>query len=395
MSNLGQKQGDHDQLYLLSGGAPQQSPWSFSRRTIGANTFAWREKMKGRLLGKTRSALTFLMFAAAQTHFSALAQPASPPPPLPPPVGQHPALLASYAKRPPWKVAGVDYAVGVPPTATLTDWQLLSGPGITVNTTAMPPYVRVDNTSNVVISGVDFSLHGGAEIFFVNSPNPTVTGCQFGGTNLAHVTASIIAADSDSPNLTVSYNTVDGGGNGAGSSLVSTAGAGTMTLTYNWLKNFSQHVLELIVSGTASPWSLTYKYNLIEQGGMTPGAHLNYLQIEANTDSTSIDVEYNTSYQTWQATGGEGYQFNGLPPAKAKNITFAYNVMIAAPTPGHPRSISRMIHADGFPNVPATAHDNYVDRTGAYGWLYYGSFTGWNVYNNYNMKTGAIMPASY
>ena len=52
--------------------------------------------MKGRLQGKTRYALMLLMFAAAQAHFSALAQ--CPPPPL---GGQHPALLASYAKRPP------------------------------------------------------------------------------------------------------------------------------------------------------------------------------------------------------------------------------------------------------------------------------------------------------
>ena len=105
--------------------------------------------MEGRLLGKTRSALMLLTFVTAQPPFSALAQQ---------PGGQHPALLAGYALRPSWKVAGVDYAVGVPATATLTDWRLLSGPGITVNTTAMPPYVRVDNTSNVVISGVDFSF---------------------------------------------------------------------------------------------------------------------------------------------------------------------------------------------------------------------------------------------
>jgi hypothetical protein len=39
------------------------------------------------------SALMLLMFVTAQTHFSALAQPA--------PGGQHPALLASYVKRPP------------------------------------------------------------------------------------------------------------------------------------------------------------------------------------------------------------------------------------------------------------------------------------------------------
>jgi hypothetical protein len=59
--------------------------------------------------------------------------------------------------------------------------------------------------------------------------------------------ASIIFSDLDSPGLTVSYNTIDGGGNGAGSSLVSTAGAGAMTLTHNWLFDFSQHVLEMHV----------------------------------------------------------------------------------------------------------------------------------------------------
>lgn len=101
--------------------------------------------MKARLLGKTRSALMLLIFGATQAHFALRAQACPPPPPPPPPPvptpapGQHPTLLASYAKRPPWQVAGVDYAVGVASTATLTDWQLLSGPGITVNTTEMPP----------------------------------------------------------------------------------------------------------------------------------------------------------------------------------------------------------------------------------------------------------------
>jgi hypothetical protein len=91
-----------------------------------------------------RSASMLLLFVAAQAHFALRAQ-TDPRPPAPPPApGQHPTLLSRYVKRPPWKVAGVDYALGVPSTAKLTDWQLLSGPGITVNTTAMPPYVRVD-----------------------------------------------------------------------------------------------------------------------------------------------------------------------------------------------------------------------------------------------------------
>jgi hypothetical protein len=277
---------------------------TFPAGPSSANMSTWRERMKGRLLGKTQSALMLLVFG--QTQFSALAQCPPPPPPPPTTSNGHPALLAGYAKRPPWKVTGVDYPVGVPATATLTDWRLLSGPGITVNTTNMPPYVRVDDTSNVVISGVDFSLHGGAEVFFVNSPNPMVTSSNFGGTNLTTVSAFVIYADRNSPGLTVSYNTIDGGGAGIASALVGAAGAGTTTLTYNWLKHFPQRVLAMTPQ---APYSVVYKYNLIEQGAMEPSAHLNYLEFGTNGTSSSVDVEYSTSYQTRQVSAGEGYQF--------------------------------------------------------------------------------------
>ena len=350
--------------------------------------------MKGRLLGKTRSALMLLMFVTAQTQFSAAAQCPLPPTPPPPPApgGQHPALLAGYALRPPWKVAGVDYAVGVPATATLTDWRLLSGPGITVNTTNMPPYVRVDDTSNVVISGVDFSLHGGAEVFFVNSPNPMVTSSNFGGTNLTTVSAFVIYADRNSPGLTVSYTTIDGAGAGSGSALVGAAGAGTTTLTYNWLKHFPQRVLAMTPQ---APYSVVYKYNLIEQGAMERGAHLNYLEFGTNGTSSSVDVEYNTSYQTRQVSAGEGYQFYSFGTGQVRNVTYAYNVMIAAapgtglPVPTPLLSMSVLVHGGGSQNA-GIAHDNYIDRTAAYFWFYGASYTGWNFSNNYNMTTGAL-----
>ncbi len=334
----------------------------------------------------SRSALTLLTFAMAQPHFSALAQCPPPPPPQSPGGGQHSALLASYATRPSWNVAGVDYTVGLPQGTTLTDWQSLSGPGITVNTTAMPPYVRVDDKSNVVISGVDFSLHGGAILFFVNSPNPTVVSSNFAGTNLTKMTNAVIATDASSPGLTVSYNTIDGAGAGSGSTLVSAGGAGTATLTYNWLKNFPQHVLE--VNAARDPYSIVYKYNLIEQGAIRPDAHLNYLQFGTDSNSSSsVDVEYNTSYQTRQATAGEGYQFASFRTGLVKNVTFAYNVMIAA---GSSVSMSYLVHAGGSQNA-GIGHDNYVDTTAAYGAWYPGSFTGWTMSNNYLMTTGALL----
>ena len=354
--------------------------------------------MKDRLLGKTRSALMLLVFVTMQTHFSAIAGPACPPPPPPPPGGQHPALLASYAKRPPWNVAGVDYGVGVPAMTTLTDWQLLSGPGITADTSATNGHVSVYNTGNVVISGVDFSLHGGAYLFFVNSPNPTVINSKFGGAALAGVLSNVISADYQSPGLTVSYNTIDGGGAGQGSSLVGAAGGGTTTLTYNWLKNFPQHVLEQNTQNV--PYAVIYKNNLIEQGAMQSGAHLNYLQFDTNSNSSSsVDVEYNTSYQIKQASAGEGYQFYANGNGLVQNVTLAYNVMIAAapgvglPVPVSSLSISRMVHGGGSQNA-GRAHDNYIDPTAAYGWLYYGSLAGWKYSNNYDMTTGAIEPGS-
>ena len=58
---------------------------------------------------------------------------------------QRPALLAGYSARPPWKVAGVDYAVGIPAGTVLTDWQNLKGPGISINGNM----VRIDNTNGV------------------------------------------------------------------------------------------------------------------------------------------------------------------------------------------------------------------------------------------------------
>jgi hypothetical protein len=241
-----------------------------------------------------------------------------------------------------------------------------------------------------VISCVDFSLHGGAYLFFINSPNPTVVISKFGGTNITKISNAVIWADPGSPGLTVRYSTLDGAGSGSGllPTLISIRGAGTTTLEYNWFKNFPQHVLEETQS-TAVSIAVVYKYNLIEQGGMTPGAHLNYLQF-GSAAATSVVVAYNTTYQTPQSStpSGEGFQFYANNTGgSVKNVTFAYNTMIA--TGGVPgRAMSYMNHGGGSQNA-GIAHDNYMDPTAAYGPLYPGAFTGWTSSNNYLMTTGA------
>ncbi|MGH9776641.1 MAG: hypothetical protein ACRD50_17050 [Candidatus Acidiferrales bacterium] len=352
--------------------------------------------MNRRIPGKIRAAAMLLIFIAAQTHFSALAQSCPPPPPPPPPAAagaQHPTLLQGYALRPPFRVAGVDYPVGVPAGTKLTDWQALSGPGITVRADASPPYVRVDDTSNVVISGVDFSLHGGAYLWFKNSPNPTVISSNFGGPNLTLISAGVINTDNWSPNLTVSYSTIDGAGmyvnigvNGpGGSGLIFNQGGGRNTVIHNWLKNAPEHTLEEVQLPTV-PLVVIYRKNLIEQSGWGVASHPNYLQFGSGYISC-VDVKYNTFYNTPQASSGESLQFYNNFNGYVHNAHWAYNVMIA--TGGIPGDARDYVIPGGGDQNSGVGHDNYVDTTAAFGLFYPGSMTSWTLRNNYNMVTGA------
>ena len=308
---------------------------------------------------------------------------------------QLPNLLSGYAARPSWMVAGVDYAVGVPSGTSLTPWYSLSGPGISVNTSTH--VVTVTNTSGVNITGVDFSLNGGAILSFVNSPNGVVSDCNFGGTNLTAILNGVINADQGSGGLTVEYCTINGGGAGSGSTLISAGGSGPVTLKYNLFENFPQHVLELTQrSGTS--FSVVYKYNLIEQGAEQPSAHLNYLQFSSGS-ATSVDVEFNTSYQTPQAGAGEGYQFyDNSSGGSISNVTLAHNTMIA--TGGaQGTAMSYLIHGGTgsqylTPGSNWSASNNYIADPAAWGAFYGGSVSGWSISNNVDMATGNFIQAN-
>ena len=306
---------------------------------------------------------------------------------------QHPALLAGYNVRPPWKVAGVDYAVGYPKGTALTDWESLTGSGISVNPSDHS--VTLTGQSGATISNVDFSLHGGAILIIESSQNTTVTRCKFGGSSYKKILNAVIYADVYSPGLAVTYSVMDGGGKGLESTLVSVrAGGGTTTLEYNWFKNYSQHVIELVQDPGSAAFSVVYKYNLIERGAMTPLAHLNFLQFGSGT-AGSVDVEHNTTYQVPEASGGEGFQFYFNDPSGASmgNAVLARNTMIATGGASG-QAMSYVIH--GGTVGTGTDDENYFDITAAYGAYYPGSMTGaqgWTSSGNFNMVTGeAIAP---
>ena len=325
---------------------------------------------------------------------------------------QQPNLLSGYARTIKsdlnCKVAGVDYAVGYPAGTSLTDWESVSGTGITVS--VANGTVTYSSTSNCTANAIDFSLHNGASLLFDGCNNPTVTNSNFlcGSLCITHVasigTGVISIAKGTTGNLIIKENIVDGGSqnNSNQGALIYNYmnNTATITLAYNLFRNFSEQVL-VLVGGNSVVDTVNYRYNLIMNGALRTGAHLNYQQIGDGT--YTITDEFNTTYQTPQASSGEGFQFEnataGLGTALV-NPTIRYNTMIAI---GSRTAMSYLIHGMCHTKSDCTtsiatligsglANRNYFDTTSAYGAFYPSGTTsmwkGWNFTNNFQMTNG-------
>jgi hypothetical protein len=296
---------------------------------------------------------------------------------------QHPTLLNNYAVRPPWKVAGVDYPVGPKSTPT-KDPATINMPGVDVSGRTV--YVK---GNNIKLDGYDFSKGGGWDVLigiYGTGRNDTLINCNF---KLQPTQGSGALIGGQSVGLVVEYCTFDQTGPGAnipgGSawSIVSGGFSGTTVFKYNWFKNFPQHVLEL---GTNTKDTLINKYNLIENGGLQPGAHLNYQQF--GDGAFVVTTQFNTTYQPHtNPTGGEGFQFynNGTGSV---NGTCAYNTMIYGP------GGEGCVHVPGGAyngTTSVTTYCNYIDKKNGGGFFYPDATS--DIYcSNYNMVSGQLVP---
>jgi hypothetical protein len=299
---------------------------------------------------------------------------------------QHPTLLGAYPVRPRWCVAGVDYAVG-PRSTPIKDPATISVSGVSVDTSSRTVFV---SGNNITLDGYDFSLHGGYQVA-VTGANVTISDSNFVlGTNAG---AYLISGGLSATNLTIKYCTMDASTLGNQTSLIGWRGTGTLTVEYNWLKNFPQHVVEM-TQPHGTTFSLDYEYNLIEQGSLRPGSHLNFLQFGDGT-GTSITVAYNTTYQTPQVSGGEGFQFYMNVAGSLSNVSATNNTMIATGGP-QGSAMSYMFHAGVLSrdasSTPATGvvNNNYLDFTSGWG-AFYPGLVGFTYSGNINMKNGKLI----
>ncbi|MFK4539646.1 hypothetical protein ABIA00_007829 [Bradyrhizobium ottawaense] len=301
---------------------------------------------------------------------------------------QFAGLLESYAARPNWSVAGVDYYVGAPSGITLKNPATIAMSGVSVNTSS---HIVTVSGSNVTLDGYDFSLNGGWQVNVVNKANNvTVQNSYFkvGANNQIP-----IQADSGG-SINVLNNTFDGGAsNGSNVNSMIYTGAGA-TIEYNRFTHFPNDGIDITHDG-----NYTIQYNLFDN--MSVGDyHTDAIQTYFS-DISSIVVQYNTMYQptTWPGGNGEMNAFFRIGDEQGHvvhNPVAAYNTIVMPGTTAQ-TSTSGVFQwwSDGAATlVNPVIHDNYINPTGVLYSIVSTSLQDTSgvvnpvVYNNVDMTTG-------
>jgi hypothetical protein len=269
---------------------------------------------------------------------------------------QYPTRLSGYARRPPWLVAGIDYAVGVSPTTTLQAPLTIAVPGGCSRNSEKHQFACTSGSPT--FTGVDFSLDGGWQVYCTDSIQLTVTQSNFKiGAN-----GNAMLQSYGSCLVTVAYSNFDANnsndnGNGADTNFNGEPGG---TIVYCWFKNAYGDINDY---GGNGPSVVTIKYNALGNAGQGAGTHPDWLQLGGGQYSGVVDWNY--YFQTSNGDGGGtlGLSWGGFDTGWLLHLTIdnSYNTFIT--NGGH------VNYATSFYNIEnnqarSTVSNNYVDRTG-------------------------------
>jgi hypothetical protein len=328
---------------------------------------------------------------------------------------QYPTTISRYKTRPPWCVAGVGYAVGIPAAQQLSDpfpsGSLASGILSVGGSYPNPPnHVLVFTANAATIEGWDFSLEGGWTVV-LQANNLTLQNNNFKvGQNLRPP----IFIDANALNPTIKNNVIDGNAaniNPAGGLIQGTnggTGCGLVTIQYNWIKNAYYQHMQLGACGGPTQTDHVIKYNILEMAGYGApfGAHGDVIQEVSSTTGNpvlhSLTANYNLVLQNDPA-GGWATQGFSIPYSGGNTLTFgaidASNNVFLIPNSAQPkRNINYAILIDvSWLNGRATVNNNYIDPAGVAGnWIIHKAISRGRLNNeivsgsgNRNMLSGA------
>jgi hypothetical protein len=302
---------------------------------------------------------------------------------------QFPNLLSGYTVGPAWKVAGVDYAVGIPQGTVLKDAATINMAGVTVDKTN---HQIIVTAANITLDGYDFSLAGGWEVI-TQAANTTISNSSF---KIGANHNPLVTGTTGSSNLTVLNCVLDGNNtyDTLDNDLIGDFTPG-LTVKYSLLENGYAHFISAVGG------QLTLEYNVFNNTGNV-NAHPDWLQTQtgdANIPYTET-IMYNTAIQTSLASrppgsgGTQGFMLNDNGSIIA-NAEFAYNTMLDLPG----GQSSPLTSIDGSRLTgSASVHDNFADTSGGNGYgndsFFADPSSGYTskslYYNNINMVTGGL-----
>jgi hypothetical protein len=296
-----------------------------------------------------------------------------------------PNILNGYAVRPPWEVAGVDYAVGIPSGTTLSSPTTINIPGVSVNSTNH--HVTVTG-NNVTLSGIDFSLNGGWQLILNGVTGTTIQNCNFAiGANAQPMINGDIAGTN---NTTITNSVFNGNGRTDNFNNGDVNIQGNVTATYNLVENAPADLWDQ--GGTGSTvQDLTLKYNVFSNSGQLANTHPDWLQLGGGT--YTVDVEYNTYYQT-AATSGPGTQGifadTGNNGASVVGANIISNNTIVTVSGARVNYAIGALATSGAGNT-FSINDNYIDPRGVGTGVYKYTSSENTQTINFNMVTGALL----
>jgi hypothetical protein len=308
----------------------------------------------------------------------------------------------TYAHRPPWNVAGVDYPVGY-------DNGALRDPSVAGKLPTCATYaanVVTVNSAPCTLDHYDFSLHNGICVHVspaVNSPNPiTFTNDKFAfGSSCNPAGGSMLAVvnGAGEVELTVRFCEFMGDNinfNNATAIMVHAGTSGNLTVEYSAFWHTPQHDIQY----NTHTGTFTVRFNYVEDLG-SPGAHADWAVMISGSGAgiVTMDDQFNTLYAPRTTVGG-GYLCALLAQYGGSNAS-CKNDTIVSQGPTVVVSYLMGINCSGTTATcnNVTFKDNWLDGSGSYGNISVvvgGSITGTKICSgNKSLLTGAAITGTF
>ena len=262
---------------------------------------------------------------------------------------QYPNLLDGYATRPPWYVAGVDYAVGPDSTTVFKDPNI---DGVPANCDIGPSWRVNVNGANVTLENYDIGpTQATSAIYFWNGANNCVVrNCKIGFVqNQSGEVISNLLFDKCIFDLT--------GLTDADWQAAFFDSPNGVTFRYCHFKNACSDFVQFNSSVTDP----LFEYCLFDTAGVQAGKHPDYTQFLGGVAGTNgFRLRFCTSRQGAAASGSQGFMCE-LNAGTISGGEYAYNTF--TPGSGQPNYFTGVTLSQ-LVGVFAT-HHNYYDESGA------------------------------